>query len=69
VAIGTSGLVRYRDEPLPTATNRDGRALEGDFGPLPYLDMEAGMRATLPLQDPTSCSTRAPLGIPTLSGR
>jgi nucleoside-diphosphate-sugar epimerase len=54
---GTSGLVRYRDEPLPIAANLDDAALQRDYGPLAFMDLEAGMLATLALQESVSRST------------
>ena len=44
---GTTGLVTFRDEPLPIAANLSDEALQRDYGPLSFHDLREGMQATL----------------------
>lgn len=45
---GTSGLVTFDPRSLPIAADLADAALQEDYGPLPFMDLESGFRATLP---------------------
>lgn len=44
---GTSGLVEFEPTPLPIAANLSDAALQQDYGPVGYFDLDDGMRQTL----------------------
>jgi nucleoside-diphosphate-sugar epimerase len=43
----TTGLVSFKDIPLPIAANLSDAAFQRDYGPFDYLELENGMRQTL----------------------
>lgn len=48
----TSGLVSYEGDALPIAANLSDVALQRDYGPLEFMDLEHGFRETLPFLTP-----------------
>lgn len=46
-ATGTTGLVTFRETPLPIAANLSDAALQRDYGPVAFMGLVEGMRATL----------------------
>lgn len=44
----TSGLISYDDAALPIAANLADGALQRDYGPLDFMELERGFRETLP---------------------